>query len=148
MSFDPISFLSNVERLFSSEKGLSSVKTWTRPAKMTDSFETPEVSLELIAGSIDSVSLSYPNRQIEFYVRFVIFEEQTLSSSIIGTIYSGIIDGIRKNPDLKDQLGKSTCDYFGTFYGRAISFDLAATERNGVSVNAMKIDVPCLLRDL
>ena len=148
MSFDPISFLSNVERLFSSEEGLSSVKTWTRPAKMTDSFETPEVSLELIAGSIDSVSLSYPNRQIEFYVRFVIFEEQTLSSSIIGTIYSGIIDGVRKYPDLKDQLGKSTCDYFGTFYGRAISFDLAATERNGVSVNAMKIDVPCLLRDL
>lgn len=147
MSFEPISFLANVERIFSAATGLSDVKTWTRPTKITTSFETPEVSIEMIAGNIDSISLSYPNRQIEFYVRFVIFEEQTSTTSKIGTIYSGILDAVRSNPDLKTKSGSATCDYFGTFYGRNISFDLAATERNGVSVNAMKIDVPCLVRD-
>lgn len=148
MSFEPISFLANVERIFSAATGLSDVKTWTRPTKLTTTFETPEVAIEMIAGSMDSISLSYPNRQIEFYVRFVIFEEQTSSASKIGTIYSGIIDTVRSNPDLKTKSGSVTCDYFGTFYGRNISFDLAATERNGVSVNAMKIDVPCLVRDI
>ena len=147
MSFEPISFLANVERIFSAATELSDVKTWTRPTKITTSFETPEVSIEMIAGNIDSVSLSYPNRQIEFYVRFVIFEEQTSSASKIGAIYSGILDAVRSNPDLKTKSGSATCDYFGTFYGRNIGFDLAATERNGVSVNAMKIDVPCLVRD-
>jgi penicillin-binding protein-related factor A (putative recombinase) len=77
----------------------------------------------------------------------VIFEAQTSSASKIGAIYSGIIGAVRNNPDLKNKSGAKTCDYFGTFYGRNISFDLAATERNGVSVNAMKIDVPCLIRD-
>ena len=148
MSFDPISFLANVERIFSAATGLSDVKTWTRPTKLTTTFETPEVAIEMIAGSMDSISLSYPNKQIEFYVRFVIFEEQTSSASKIGTIYSGIIDAVRSNPDLKTKSGSGTCDYFGTFYGRNISFDLVATERNGVSVNAMKIDVPCLVRDI
>ena len=148
MSFDPISFLANVERIFSAATGLSDVKTWSRPTKLSTSFETPEVSIEMIAGNIDSISLSYPNKQIEFYVRFVIFEEQTLSTSKMGTIYSGVIDTVRSNPDLKNKSGSATCDYFGTFYGRNISFDLAATERNGVSVNAMKIDVPCLVRDI
>ena len=148
MSFDPISFLSNVERIFSTATGLSDVKTWTRPTKITTSFETPEVAIEMIAGNIDSVSLSHPNRQIEFYIRFVIFEEQSSGISKIGVIYSGIIDAVRSNPDLKTKSGSATCDYFGTFYGRNISFDLAATERNGVSVNAMKIDVPCLVRDI
>jgi hypothetical protein len=147
VSFEPISFLANVERIFSAATGLSDVKTWSRPTKITTSFETPEVAIEMIAGNIDSVSLSYPNRQIEFYVRFVIFEEQTSTMSKIGAIYSGIIDAVRSNPDLKTKSGSATCDYFGTFYGRNISFDLAATERNGVSVNAMKIDVPCLVRD-
>jgi len=146
VSFDPISFLANVERIFSAATGLSDVKTWSRPTKLSTSFETPEVAIEMIAGSIDSVSLSYPNKQIEFYVRFVIFEEQTSSASKIGTIYSGIIDTVRSNPDLKNKSGAKTCDYFGTFYGRNISFDLAATERNGVSVNAMKIDIPCIVR--
>ena len=84
MSFDPISFLANVERIFSAATGLSDVKTWTRPTKLSTSFETPEVAIEMIAGSMDSISLSYPNRQIEFYVRFVIFEEQTSSASKIG----------------------------------------------------------------
>jgi len=146
LSFDPISFLSNVERIFSTATGLSDVKTWTRPTKITTSFETPEVAIEMIAGNIDSVSLSHPNRQIEFYIRFVIFEEQSSGISKIGVIYSGIIDAVRNNPTLKTKSGSATCDYFGTFYGRNISFDLAATERNGVSVNAMKIDVPCLVR--
>ena len=147
MSFDPIPFLANVERIFSAATGLSDVKTWSRPTKLSTSFETPEVAIEIIAGNIDSVSLSHPNKQIEFYVRFVIFEEQSSSASKIGAIYSGIIEAVRSNPDLKTKTGSATCDYFGTFYGRNISFDLAATERNGVSVNAMKIDVPCLVRD-
>jgi len=147
MSFDPISFLANVERIFSAATGLSDVKTWSRPTKLSTSFETPEVTIEIIAGNIDSVSLSHPNKQIEFYVRFVIFEEQSSSASKIGGIYSGIIEAVRSNPDLKTKTGSATCDYFGTFYGRNISFDIAATERNGVSVNAMKIDVPCLVRD-
>lgn len=147
MSFDPISFLANVEIIFSAATGLSDVKTWSRPTKLSTSFETPEVAIEIIAGNIDSVSLSHPNKQIEFYVRFVIFEEQSSSASKIGAIYSGIIEAVRSNPDLKTKTGSATCDYFGTFYGRNISFDLAATERNGVSVNAMKIDVPCLVRD-
>jgi len=147
MSFDPISFLVNVERIFSAATGLSEVKTWSRPTKLSTSFETPEVAIEMISGNIDSISLSYPNKQIEFYVRFVIFEEQASGASKIGAIYSGIIDTVRSNPDLKNKSGSATCDYFGTFYGRNISFDLAATEKNGVSVNAMRIDVPCLVRD-
>jgi len=147
MSFDPISFLANVERIFSATTGLSDVKTWSRPTKLSTSFETPEVAIEMIAGNIDSISLSYPNKQIEFYVRFVIFEEQTTSSSQLDAIYQGIIATVIANPNLKDINGANTCDYFGSFYGRTISFDLAATERNGVSVNSMKIDVPCLVRD-
>jgi len=147
MSFDPISFLANVERIFSATTGLSDVKTWSRPTKLSTSFETPEVAIEMIAGNIDSISLSYPNKQIEFYVRFVIFEEQTTSSSQLDAIYQGIIATVIANPNLKDIDGANTCDYFGSFYGRTISFDLAATERNGVSVNSMKIDVPCLVRD-
>jgi penicillin-binding protein-related factor A (putative recombinase) len=77
----------------------------------------------------------------------VIFEEQTTSSSQLDAIYQGIIATVIANPNLKDINGANTCDYFGSFYGRTISFDLAATERNGVSVNSMKIDVPCLVRD-
>jgi len=146
MSFAPIAFLANVERIFSSSSGLSSVKTWTRPTKLSTSASTPEVSIELIAGNVDSVSLSFPNRQSEFYVRFVIFEEQTTTSQL-DAIYQGIIAAVIANPNLKDINGANTCDYFGSFYGRTISFDLAATERNGVSVNSMKIDVPCLVRD-
>lgn len=148
MSFDPVQFLENVERVFSSDEGLSAVRSWTRPTKLSTQVLTPEVSIELLAGSIDSSSLSSPNKQIEFYIRFVIFEEQTSSDSEIGSIYSGILDAVRKNPDLKDEDGKATCDYLGTFLGRTISFDLAATERNGVSMNAMKIDVPCIVREL
>ena len=147
MSFAPIAFLANVERIFAAASGLSSVKTWTRPAKLSTSASTPEVSIELIAGNVDSVSLSFPNKQSEFYVRFVIFEEQTTSSSQLDAIYQGIIATVIANPNLKDINGANTCDYFGSFYGRTISFDLAATERNGVSVNSMKIDVPCLVRD-
>jgi len=56
LSFDPISFLSNVERIFSTAPGLSDVKTWTRPTKIKTSFEPPEVAIEMIAGNIDSVS--------------------------------------------------------------------------------------------
>lgn len=147
MSFAPIAFLANVERIFAAASGLSSVKTWTRPTKLSTSASTPEVSIELIAGNVDSVSLSFPNKQTEFYVRFVIFEEQTTSTSQLDSIHQGIIAAVIANPDLRDTNGVRTCDYFGTFYGRTISFDLAATERNGISVNAMKIDVPCLVRD-
>ena len=147
MSFAPIAFLANVERIFSTSSGLTAVKNWTRPTKLTTSVITPEASIELIGGNVDSVSLSAPNKQTEFYVRFVIFEEQTTSTSQLDSIYQGIIAAVIANPDLKDINGVRTCDYFGTFYGRTISFDLAATERNGVSVNAMKIDVPCLVRD-
>ena len=147
MSFAPIAFLTNVERIFSASSGLASVKNWTRPTKLTTSVTTPEASIELIGGNVDSVSLSAPNKQTEFYVRFVVFEEQTTSTSQLDSIYQGIIEAVIANPDLRDTNGVRTCDYFGTFYGRTISFDLAATERNGVSVNAMKIDVPCLVRD-
>ena len=147
MSFAPIAFLANVERIFSASSGLASVKNWTRPTKLTTSVITPEASIELIGGNVDSVSLSAPNKQTEFYVRFVIFEKQTTSTSQLDSIYQGIIAAVIANPDLRDINGVRTCDYFGTFYGRTISFDLAATERNGVSVNAMKIDVPCLVRD-
>ena len=146
MSFAPIAFLANVERIFAAASGLSSVKTLTRPTKLSTSASTPEVSIELIAGNVDSVSLSFPNKQSEFYVRFVIFEEQTTTSQL-DAIYQGIIATVIANPNLKDINGANTCDYFGSFYGRTISFDLAATERNGVSVNSMKIDVPCLVRD-
>jgi len=146
MSFGPIAFLANVERIFAAASGLSSVKTWTRPTKLSTSASTPEVSIELITGNVDSVSLSFPNKQSEFYVRFVIFEEQTTTSQL-DAIYQGIIATVIANPNLKDINGANTCDYFGSFYGRTISFDLAATERNGVSVNSMKIDVPCLVRD-
>ncbi len=148
MSFEPISFLENVERIFSAATALSDVKTWTRPTKLSSLVHSPEVAIEMVAGNIDSVSLSHPNKQIEFYIRFVIFEGQSNSASKIGAIFSGIIGTVRENPDLKNKSGSKTCDYFGTFYGRSISFDLAATERNGVSVNAMKIDVPCLVRDI
>ena len=147
MSFGPIEFLANVERIFSSATGLASVKTWSRPTKLSTSISSPEVALEIISGNVDSVSLSSPNKQTEFYVRFVIFEDHTTRTSLLDTIYQGIISTILSNPDLKDINGVRTCDYFGTFHGRNISFDLAATERNGISVNAMKIDVPCLVRD-
>jgi len=63
------------------------------------------------------------------------------------TIYQGIMAAVAANPRLLDSNNAATCDYFGTFNGREISWDLAATERNGISVNAMKIDVPCEVRD-
>ena len=112
MSFAPIAFLANVERIFAAASGLSSVKTWTRPTKLSTSASTPEVSIELITGNVDSVSLSFPNKQSEFYVRFVIFEEQTTTSQL-DAIYQGIIAAVIANPNLKDINGANTCDYFG-----------------------------------
>lgn len=147
MTFGPIAFLTNVERIFAAYNGLTVVKTWSRPTKLTTAVESPEVNIDLIAASVDSVSLSQPHKKTSFYVRFTIFEEQTTSTSQMDTIYQGIIAAVAANPTLKDINNVATCDYFGTFNGREISWDLAATERNGISVNAMKIDVPCEVRD-
>jgi len=147
MTFGPIAFLTNVERIFAAYSGLTVVKTWSRPTKLTTAVGSLEVNIDLIAASVDSVSLSQPHKKTSFYVRFTIFEEQTTSTSQIDTIYQGIIAAVAANPRLLDSNGAATCDYFGTFNGREISWDLAATERNGISVNAMKIDVPCEVRD-
>ena len=147
MTFGPVAFLANIERIFAAYNGLTVVKTWSRPTKLTTAVESPEVNIDLIAASVDSVSLSQPHKKTSFYVRFTIFEEQTTSTSQMDTIYQGIIGAVAANPTLKDSNNAATCDYFGTFNGREISFDLVATERNGISVNAMKIDVPCEVRD-
>jgi hypothetical protein len=148
MSFGPIAFLANVERIFAANSGLTAVKSWTRPTKLTTAVDTPEVYIEYVAGSVDSVSLSKPHKRTDFYIRFTIYEEQTTSTSQMDAIYQGILAAVAANPDLKDSNGAATCDYFGTFYGKNISFDLVATEKNGISVNAMKIDVPCMVRDI
>lgn len=147
MTFGPVAFLANIERIFAAYNGLTVVKTWSRPTKLTTAVESPEVNIDLIAASVDSVSLSQPHKKTSFYVRFTIFEEQTTSTSQMDTIYQGIIAAVAANPRLLDSNNAATCDYFGTFNGREISWDLAATERNGISVNAMKIDVPCEVRD-
>jgi len=147
MTFGPVAFLANVERIFSGDTGLSEVKTWSRPTKLTTSVDTPEISIDIISASVESAALSQPHKKITFYVRFTIFEEQTSSTSQLDTIYQNLIQAITKYPRLPDSYGMATCEYFGTYGGREISFDLAATERNGISVNAMKIDVPCEVRD-
>ena len=78
----------------------------------------------------------------------VVFEDQTTSSSSLGSYFSSIIDAVVANPDLKDSDGKSTCEYFGAYEGRSIGFDVASTEISGqLSKNAIRIDVPCKVRD-
>lgn len=147
MSFGPVTFLANIARIFAAYNGLSVVKTWSYPTKLTTSVQTPEVNIDYVSASVDSISLSQPHKKISFYIRFTIFEEQTTSSSQMDTIYQGILGAVVANPTLKDSNNLATCDYFGTFNGREISWDFASTERNGISVNAMKIDVPCEVRD-
>ena len=87
MSFEPISFLENVERIFSAATALSDVKTWTRPTKLSSLVHSPEVAIEMVAGNIDSVSLSHPNKQIEFYIRFVIFEGRAVALPRLGQFF-------------------------------------------------------------
>lgn len=147
MTFGPVAFLANVERIFAAYNGLTVVKTWSRPTKLTTSVASPEINIDYVVASVDSVSLSQPHKKISFYVRFTIFEEQTTSSSQMDTLYQGILGAVAANPTLEDINKVATCDYFGTFNGREISWDFVATERNGISVNAMKIDVPCEVRD-
>ena len=146
MTFGPVAFLANIERIFAAYDGLTTA-TWSRPTKLTTLVASPEINIDYVAASVDSVSLSQPHKKISFYIRFTIFEDQTTSSSQMDTLYQGIIGAVAANPTLKDSNNAATCDYFGTFNGREISWDFAATERNGVSVNAMKIDVPCEVRD-
>lgn len=147
-TFNPITFLANVKRIFAGATGLTGIATWSYPTLQTSEVKYPAVFIEIIGGETGWYSTSDPNSLHRFYVRFVVFEDQTTSSSSLGSYFSSIIDAVVANPYLKDSDGKSTCEYFGAYEGRSIGFDVASTEISGqLSKNAIRIDIPCKVRD-
>lgn len=148
MSFDPILFLSNVEKIFSNRSDLKCIRTWSHPTKMTwQEISYPAIFLEIISGSATPASLSMPNRKLSFYVRFVAVESQE-EGSLLGEIFAALLSAVRDNPLLEDPSGAPTCEFFGAFEGREIGFDIAATEVvNQISKNALRMDVPCMIID-
>jgi len=147
-TFNPITFLANVKRIFSTATGLTGIATWSYPTLQTTEVTYPAVFIEIIGGETEWFSTSQPNNYHHFYVRFVIFEDQTTSSSSLGSYFSSIINTVNNNPRLLTAQGVATCEYFGSHEGRNIAFDVASTEISGqLSKNTIRIDVPCTVRD-
>ena len=93
-TFNPITFLANVKRIFAAATGLTGVATWSYPTLQTAEVTYPAIFIELIGGETEWWSTSTPNKLHHFYVRFVVFEDQTTSSSSLGTYFSSIIDAV------------------------------------------------------
>jgi hypothetical protein len=147
-AFNPVTFLANVKRIFSAATNLTTVSTWSYPTLLSTEITYPAIFIELIGGEVEWFSTSQPNKLLHFYVRFVIFEDQTTSSASLGTYFSAILAAVIANPYLLDADSAATCEYFGSYEGRTIQFDVASTEISGqMAKNAARIDVPCKVRD-
>jgi hypothetical protein len=147
-TFNPVTFLGNVKRIFAAATGLTTVATWSYPTLLSTEITYPAIFIELIGGEVEWYSTAKPNKLLHFYVRFVIFEDQTTSSASLGSYFSAILDAVNSNPQLLDSNSAATCEYFGAYEGRVISFDVASTEISGsMAKNAARIDVPCKVRD-
>ena len=98
-TFNPITFLANVKRIFSAATGLTGIATWSYPTLQTSEIKYPAVFIEIIGGETGWYSTSDPNSLHRFYVRFVVFEDQTTSSSSLGSYFS-VIGGELENGHL------------------------------------------------
>lgn len=147
-TFNPITFLANIKRLFSAATGLTTIATWSYPTLLSTEITYPAVFIEIIGGETEWYSTSQPNKLHHFYVRFVVFEDQTTSSSSLGSYFGAILNAVNANPNLLDSNSAATCEYFGAYDNRSIGFDVASTEISGqMAKNATRIDVPCKVRD-
>lgn len=142
MAFKPITFLANIQRIFSASTGLTTVAQWLYPSA-TGANVFPTVFIEYVDGRIVNRSTHTRNKDFKFYIRFIIMAETTG----IDDYFDAIMTAIRSNPTLTDSESKATCRYFGALEDE-ITFDLVSTQIvNNMTIHSIAIDVPCLVQD-